>query len=101
MANSTQVNITNNDTAYLERVNALMTEWNVGTHMVCEQREAEKTDSRQQRVAEEGRGRQRKRARLSKTSRSRLASEVLLTAHLLQRVSEDEVASHFAHHNVS
>ena len=43
MANSTQVNITNNDTAYLERVNALMTEWNVGTHMVCEQREAEKT----------------------------------------------------------
>ena len=43
MANTTQVNITNNDTAYLERVNALMSEWNVGTHMVSEQREAEKT----------------------------------------------------------
>jgi len=40
MANSTQVNITNNDTAYLERVNALMTEWNVGTHIVSEQRES-------------------------------------------------------------
>ena len=43
MANTTQVNITNNDTAYLERVNALMSEWDVGTHMVSEQREAEKT----------------------------------------------------------
>ena len=43
MANTTQINITNNDPAYLERVNALMAQWNVGTHQVCEQREAEKT----------------------------------------------------------
>ena len=43
MANTTQINITNNDSAYLERVNALMAKWNVGTHMVCEQKEAEKT----------------------------------------------------------
>jgi len=43
MANTTQINITNNDAAYLERVNALMARWNIGTHQVCEQREAEKT----------------------------------------------------------
>jgi DNA-directed RNA polymerase beta' subunit len=42
-SNATQVNITNNDPAYLERVQALMTEWNVGTHAVSEQREAIKT----------------------------------------------------------
>jgi len=43
MANTTKINITNNDSAYLERVNALMAKWNVGTHMVCEQKEVEKT----------------------------------------------------------
>jgi hypothetical protein len=71
-----------------------------------QQRRAEKTDARQQRVAEEGRERQRKRASLSKTyalSQEGKSEDcqVLLTAHLLQRVSEDEVGAHFAHHNVS
>jgi intein/homing endonuclease len=42
-SNATQVNITNNDPAYLERVQALMKEWNVGTHAVSEEREAIKT----------------------------------------------------------
>lgn len=42
-SNATQVNITNNDPAYLEKVNALMKEWNVGTHGVSEEREATKT----------------------------------------------------------
>jgi DNA-directed RNA polymerase beta' subunit len=42
-SNATQVNITNNDPTYLERVQALMKEWNVGTHGVSEQREALKT----------------------------------------------------------
>ena len=42
-SNATQVNITNNDSAYLEKVNALMKEWNVGTHGVSEEREATKT----------------------------------------------------------
>ena len=43
MSNATQVNITNNDNAYLAKVAALMTEWNVGTHTVSEQREATKS----------------------------------------------------------
>ena len=43
MSNATQVNITNNDTAYLAKVAALMAEWNVGTHTVSEQREATKS----------------------------------------------------------
>ena len=43
MSNTTQVNITNNDTGYLKKVSALMTEWNVGTHIVSGQREAEKS----------------------------------------------------------
>ena len=43
MANSTQVNITNNDLPYLEKVNKLMFMWNVGTHSVSEQRNCEKT----------------------------------------------------------
>jgi len=42
-SNATQVNITNNDSAYLAKVAALMAEWNVGTHTVSEQREAAKT----------------------------------------------------------
>ena len=44
MANTTQVNITNNDPAYLESVASLMKEWNVGTHIVSEQRHCVKTD---------------------------------------------------------
>ena len=40
MSNKTQVCITNNDELYLERVKKLMTSWNVGTHTVCEEREA-------------------------------------------------------------
>ena len=43
MANTTQVNITNNDHAYLERIKGLMDSWNVGTHLVCEERESAKT----------------------------------------------------------
>ena len=41
-SNATQVNITNNDAGYLAKVAALMTEWNVGTHTVSEEREAAK-----------------------------------------------------------
>ena len=43
MSNTTQVNVTNNEVAYLKRIEALMETWNIGTHMVCEQRECEKT----------------------------------------------------------
>ena len=43
MSNSTQINITNNDTDYLEKVKVLMDSWNVGTHHVCEEREALKS----------------------------------------------------------
>jgi len=43
MSNATQINITNNDMVYLNKVNTLMTEWNVGTHMVSAEREAIKT----------------------------------------------------------
>jgi len=43
MSNTTQVNITNNDTAYLDKVAQLMTTWNVGTHQVCEERDCEKS----------------------------------------------------------
>jgi DNA-directed RNA polymerase beta' subunit len=43
MSNTTQVNITNNDTDYLKKVATLMTDWNVGTHTVSEQREAAKS----------------------------------------------------------
>ena len=43
MANTTQVNITNNDMPYQEKVSKLMAAWNVGTHTVCEQRNCEKT----------------------------------------------------------
>ena len=43
MSNTTQIIVTNNDLSYLKRVEALMTEWNVGTHMVAEERNCEKT----------------------------------------------------------
>jgi DNA-directed RNA polymerase beta' subunit len=43
MANTTQVNITNNDPTYLDRVKSLMDSWNVGTHTVSEERYCEKT----------------------------------------------------------
>jgi DNA-directed RNA polymerase beta' subunit len=43
MSNTTQVNITNNDLVYLEKIAALMQEWNVGTHIVSENRSIEKT----------------------------------------------------------
>jgi DNA-directed RNA polymerase II subunit RPB1 len=43
MSNTTQINITNNDTKYLNRVKHLMTTWNVGTHTVCEQRDCLKS----------------------------------------------------------
>ena len=43
MSNTTQVNITNNDAAYLDKVDALMAAWNVGTHRVSEERTCEKS----------------------------------------------------------
>jgi DNA-directed RNA polymerase beta' subunit len=43
MSNTTQVNITNNENAYLEKVRSLMTAWNVGTHSVKEERDCEKS----------------------------------------------------------
>ena len=46
MSNATQVNITNNDLGYLEKVANLMAEWNVGTHVVSEDRESAKTQIR-------------------------------------------------------
>ena len=42
-SNATQVNITNNELAYLEKVKGLMDSWNVGTHTVCEERESAKS----------------------------------------------------------
>jgi DNA-directed RNA polymerase beta' subunit len=43
MSNSTQVCITNNDSVYLEKVQSFMKSWNVGTHIVSANREAEKS----------------------------------------------------------
>ena len=43
MSNETQVNITNNDKAYLEKIATLMEKWHVGTHCVEEERECEET----------------------------------------------------------
>ena len=39
-ANTTQISITNNDTAYLQSVKSLMDSWNVGTHIVSEAKHA-------------------------------------------------------------
>jgi len=43
MSNNTQVNITNNDHTYLQSVKSLMDSWNVGTHLVSEERDCVKT----------------------------------------------------------
>jgi DNA-directed RNA polymerase beta' subunit len=43
MANTTQVNITNNDLDYLAKVKSLMDSWNVGTHGVTEAHSSKKT----------------------------------------------------------
>jgi DNA-directed RNA polymerase beta' subunit len=43
MSNTTQVSITNNDTVYLEKIQTLMNEWNVGTHYVSEKKESKRT----------------------------------------------------------
>ena len=43
MSNAMQIHITNNDAGYLAKVAALMAEWNVGTHTICEKREAAKS----------------------------------------------------------
>jgi intein/homing endonuclease len=43
MANTTQLNITNNDKTYLNKVSELMNTWNVGTHMVCGEKSCEKS----------------------------------------------------------
>jgi DNA-directed RNA polymerase II subunit RPB1 len=44
MSNSTQINITNNDANYIQKVKDLMDTWNVGTHIVSEDRFCEKTN---------------------------------------------------------
>ena len=44
MSNSTQINITNNDADYIQKVKDLMDTWNVGTHIVSEDRFCEKTN---------------------------------------------------------
>lgn len=46
MSNTTQINITNNDQEYLDKVDNLMNKWNVGTHRVSEDRHCEKTNIR-------------------------------------------------------
>jgi DNA-directed RNA polymerase beta' subunit len=43
MSNNTQVNITNNDHTYLQSVKSLMDSWNLGTHLVSEERDCVKT----------------------------------------------------------
>ena len=43
MSNLNQINITNNDLAYLKPIQDLLTSWNVGSHVVSEKREAKKT----------------------------------------------------------
>jgi DNA-directed RNA polymerase beta' subunit len=43
MSNSTQICITNNDLSYLEKIKVVMDTWNVGTHIVSEERNCEKT----------------------------------------------------------
>ena len=42
-SNATQVNITNNDAAYLDKVKTALDRWNVGYHMVAADKHAEKT----------------------------------------------------------
>jgi DNA-directed RNA polymerase beta' subunit len=44
MSNSTQINITNNDLVYLEKVSNLLDKWNVGHHTVYDMRHCEKTN---------------------------------------------------------
>jgi DNA-directed RNA polymerase beta' subunit len=44
MSNDTQINITNNDFNYLEPIKTLMDSWCIGHHMVCEERNCEKTN---------------------------------------------------------
>jgi DNA-directed RNA polymerase beta' subunit len=46
MSNSTQVNITNNDTTYLEKASEIAKRWNIGTHQVSEARHCSKTGIR-------------------------------------------------------
>jgi len=44
MSNTTQICITNNDEVYINKVDNLMKSWNVGTHIVKENRHCEKTN---------------------------------------------------------
>jgi DNA-directed RNA polymerase beta' subunit len=46
MSNNTQIHITNNDMDYLQKIKALMDSWNVGTHIVSENRYCGKTNIR-------------------------------------------------------
>ena len=43
MSNSTQISITNNDPIYFEKIQGLLTKWNVGSHTVKAQKESLKT----------------------------------------------------------
>lgn len=43
MSNTTQINITNNDVSYIKPVQDLLDSWNVGYHVVSEEREAKKS----------------------------------------------------------
>ncbi len=46
MSNTTQVNITNNDVTFLQKIGECMDAWNVGYHIVSEERHAKKTNIR-------------------------------------------------------
>jgi hypothetical protein len=43
MSNDTQVMITNNDVDYIKNISSLMDNWNVGTHVVCNQKTIKKS----------------------------------------------------------
>jgi DNA-directed RNA polymerase beta' subunit len=44
MSNSTQINITNNDKQYFDKIINILNEWNVGYHIVSENKECTKTN---------------------------------------------------------
>jgi DNA-directed RNA polymerase beta' subunit len=46
MSNATQVSITNNDMTYLQKIGDFMDTWNVGYHIVAEEKHAKKTNIR-------------------------------------------------------
>lgn len=44
MSNTTQVSITNNDVAFINKVDSLMKSWNIGTHITKEEKHAKNTN---------------------------------------------------------